>query len=174
MEQARAKIGISSCLLGNAVRYDGSDKYCPHIVASLADKFELIAFCPEVAIGLGVPRPAIQLVAVNGEIRARGVANPQQDVSQALRDYAQSIRAELDGLSGYIFKSRSPSCGVADVPVYQTDGSATAAIATGLFAQAIRELWPALPLTNDETLLDEEARGDFILRVQNYRMTRQV
>lgn len=173
VEQARAKIGVSSCLLGNAVRYDGTDKYSPHITEALGEAFALIAFCPEMAIGLGVPRPPIQLVSVADGIRLRGVNDPQQDVTSDILAYAQSIFLELEALSGYIFKARSPSCGVTDVPVYRVDGSTTAELASGLFAQAIQELLPDLPLTNEEALLEGRARSDFISRVQNYHMTRQ-
>jgi uncharacterized protein YbbK (DUF523 family) len=172
MEQARAKIGVSSCLLGNAVRYDGSHKYCQHIADALGEQFALTAFCPEMAIGLGVPRPPIQLVFVKGEIRVRGVANPEQDVTRDIQAYAQSISPELEALSGYIFKARSPSCGVADVPAYRPDGSAAAETASGLFAQAIQNLLPDLPLTNEEALLDGNARSDFISRVLGYQQSR--
>lgn len=173
MEQAKAKLGVSSCLLGNEVRYDGSHKYCQYIADTLAEKFELIAFCPEVAIGLGVPRRPIQLVAVGDSIRLRGVEDPELDVTSDIQAYAQSLLPQLDKLSGYIFKSRSPSCGVADVPVYLVDGSAAPEPASGLFAQAIQDLLPDLPLSNEETLLDAKARSDFILRVQNYHQARQ-
>ena len=173
MQPARARIGVSSCLLGNAVRYDGADKYCRHIVETLSEAFILVAFCPEVAIGLGVPRPPIQLVSVNGEVRARGVANPQQDVTHDLQGYAQAISPELENLSGYVFKSRSPSCGIADVPLYQADGSSAAEHVDGLFAGAIGKMLPALPLTNEEALLDEQRRKDFISQVLRYHKARQ-
>ena len=174
MSGAKAKIGVSSCLLGNAVRYDGSHKYCRHIADAMDEQFALIAFCPEMAIGLGVPRPPIQLVSIADRIRLRGVDDPQQDVTRDIQAYAQSISPELETLSGYILKARSPSCGVADVPVYRVDGSTTAETASGLFAQAIQNLLPDLPLSNEEALLDEEARSDFISRVLSYQQSKQL
>jgi uncharacterized protein YbbK (DUF523 family) len=169
----KIKIGISSCLLGNAVRYDGTDKYSQHITRAFANQFELVPFCPEVAIGLGVPRPPLQLVSVGDGIRMRGVEDPRQDVTSDIQGYAQSVLPQLDKLSGYIFKCRSPSCGVEDVPVFTTDGTISARLASGLFAQAIQDLLPELPLSNEETLLDARACSDFIAQVQNYHQARQ-
>lgn len=167
--QTALRVGVSSCLLGNAVRYDGTDRYCPHIAEALGEQFSLIAFCPELAIGLGVPRPPIQLVLVGDAIRLCGVTEPQRDMTNAMLSYVQGILPQLETLSGYVFKARSPSCGVADVPVYRSDGSCTAEHASGLFAQAIQDLLPDLPLSNEEALLDAQARTDFISRVRDYR-----
>lgn len=173
MSGLKPKLGISSCLLGNAVRYDGSHKYCRHIVDAMGERFALIAYCPEMAIGLGVPRPPIQLVSAADGIHLRGVDDPQQDVTRDMQVYVQSISSELETLSGYIFKARSPSCGVGDVPVYQPEGSIAAETASGLFAQAIQEFLPSLPVTNEEILLDEEIRSDFISRMLSYHQARQ-
>ncbi|WP_126456617.1 DUF523 domain-containing protein [Sulfuriflexus mobilis] len=173
MGQTKTQIGISSCLLGNKVRYDGSDKYCQHIADAFAGQFALIAFCPEMAIGLGVPRPPIRLVSIAGGVRLRGVEAPQQDVTRDILAYVQEVSPQLAMLSGYIFKSRSPSCGVADVPVYREDGSIESASASGLFAQAIQALLPDLPWSTEEALLEEAARTDFISRVLHYRQARQ-
>ncbi len=172
VEQIRVKIGVSSCLLGNEVRYDGSHKYCSHIVDSLGEQFSLISICPEVAIGLGVPRSPIQLVSMDDRIHLRGVDRPQQDVTDDMHAYVQTVLPELNNLSGYIFKARSPSCGVADVPVYNVDGSLMAEKASGLFAQALQKLFPELPLSNEEALLDEETRSDFVSRVLGYHQVR--
>lgn len=173
VEQTRAKIGVSSCLLGNEVRYDGSHKYCSHVVDILSDEFALIAFCPEVAIGLGVPRAPIQLVSMDDRIHLRGVDEPQQDVTHDMQAHVQKVLPELKNLSGYIFKARSPSCGVADVPVYSVAGGLTAEKVSGLFAQAVQKLFPELPLSNEEALLDEETRSDFVSRVLSYHQSRQ-
>jgi uncharacterized protein YbbK (DUF523 family) len=168
MKHARAKIGVSSCLLGNAVRYDGSDKYCQYLTRAFGEQFELVPFCPEVAIGLGVPRPALQLVSVGDRIQMRGVEDPRQDVTSDIQNYAQSVMPELDKLSGYIFKCRSPSCGMEDVPVFETDGTISTELASGLFAQAIQDLLPDMPLSNEEALLDVAAREVFMARVLGY------
>ena len=172
-KQVKPAVGVSSCLLGNEVRYDGTDKYCPYIVDALGELFSLTAFCPEVAIGLGIPRPPIQLVSMDDEIHLRGVDEPHQDVTDEMQAYVQGLLAELQSLSGYIVKARSPSCGLADVPVYNVDGSPVTENASGLFAQAIQELFPELPVTNEEAMLEEKARNDFISQVLNYFQARQ-
>ena len=164
----KPRIGVSSCLLGNAVRYDGTDKHCAYIEDSLGEVFSLQAFCPEMAIGLGVPRAPIQLVTMNETIHLRGVDEPKRDVTQDMQAYRKSISSELGQLSGYIFKARSPSCGLMDAPLHLEDGSLTVMRTSGLFARAIQELLPNLPLSNEEDLLDEERRNDFILRVINH------
>jgi uncharacterized protein YbbK (DUF523 family) len=97
-----------------------------------------------------------------------GVEDPQQDVTSDIQSYAQSMLPELDKLSGYIFKCRSPSCGVEDVPVFDTDGVISTELASGLFAQVIQDLLPDMPLSNEEALLDVAAREVFMARVLDY------
>jgi uncharacterized protein YbbK (DUF523 family) len=104
----------------------------------------------------------------------RGVEDPQQDVTSDIQSYVQNMLPDLDRLSGYIFKCRSPSCGVEDVPVFTTDGTVSARLTSGLFAQGVQQFLPDLPLSNEETLLDTRARSDFISQVQNYHQARQV
>ena len=103
-------VGISSCLLGQTVRYDGGHKYDVYINRRLADFFDFRPFCPEVAIGLGTPRPPIRLVTTSDGLRVRGVKDPSRDVTEQLCDYGNRVAAKQAELCGYIFKSRSPSC----------------------------------------------------------------
>ena len=111
-------IGISSCLLGNEVRHNGGHKRDSYITGTLAEYFEFTAFCPEVGIGLGVPRPTIRLVDDGSEIRVVGVKDSNLDVTDKLRDYTQDQFGQIRELYGFIFKRASPSCGMERVKVY--------------------------------------------------------
>ena len=164
----RVQIGISSCLLGNDVRYDGAHSRNTCILDSMGELFEFVAFCPEVAIGLGILRPPINLVAINGEIRVRGVSNINHDVTDMLIDYANSISANLDLLNGYIFKSRSPSCGLSDVNVYEHKTNRVVDASAGQFAKIITKQYPQLPVEDELGLSDKKTRDDFIRRVVAY------
>jgi len=162
----RPRIGISSCLLGENVRYDGTNKLNAYITEQLATLFEFVPFCPEVAVGMGIPRPPIQLVDCDGEIHALGIADPSMDMSQALRDYAYQISHDLAGLSAYIFKRNSPSCGISEVKVlnhnkYELRGQ-------GIYAQEIRRNFPDLPVIDEQQLADEKRREQFFQQVKKY------
>lgn len=150
---ARPKIGVSSCLLGELVRYDGRTKYTEW-VGALATEFELVSFCPEVAIGLGVPRPAIELVAINGGVQVLGVVDPTVDVTTPLANEAQDAR--WGSLDGYVFKARSPSCGVHTVPIKG------GGLGRGGFASALMARYPNLPIIEDD-IAPERTR--FLARV---------
>ncbi len=167
-EKSSLLIGISSCLLGNKVRYDGEHSRDESVLNSMSGLFEFVAFCPEVAIGLGVPRSPIQLVAQNNEIRVRGVKDTSQDVTDALSDYAKSIVEQLDLIDGYIFKSRSPSCGVTDVDVFDNKSGKIIDASAGQFAKTIMQLYPELPVEDEVRLRNESIRMDFIERVKSY------
>ncbi|MGN2392788.1 DUF523 domain-containing protein, partial [Pelomicrobium sp. G1] len=108
----RIRIGISSCLLGAEVRFDGGHKRDAYLTETLARYFEFVPVCPEVAIGLGVPRETIRLVRCPQGIRAVGARDPSQDFTDRLETYGRRMAAELKGLCGYVFKRASPSCGM--------------------------------------------------------------
>ena len=105
------RMGISSCLLGEEVRFDGGHKRDRFIVGTLSQFFRFVPVCPEVAIGLGTPREPIRLVSVGDDVRVRGVRTPDLDVTQPLRDYGREMADRLRDISGYILKRGSPSCG---------------------------------------------------------------
>ncbi|QJX02699.1 DUF523 domain-containing protein [Alcanivorax sp. IO_7] len=100
----RPRVGVSACLMGEPVRHDGGHRRHGLVHDQLAPLVRLTRVCPEVGIGLPVPRPPIQVVDLNGEHRVRGVAHPERDVTEALRDQARHLDAPL---SGFVFKSRS-------------------------------------------------------------------
>lgn len=152
-------IGISSCLLGEDVRYDGRNKYDSYIVETLGQYVDFLPVCPETAIGLGVPRPPLGLLRMNGRIAAVGVDNPAINVSKTLTDFARKQAALLGTVSGYIFKSRSPSCGLVDTPVI-TEGEAV--YGPGLYTRQIIEALPLLPVTDEALLKQEKPANNFL------------
>lgn len=152
--QSGIRIGISACLVGQSVRYDGGHKAQPLIVNILAHRAQLLPFCPEVAAGLGVPRPAVQLVAGPDGRRARGVADPQLDVTDALQQIAAGYCDQIEELElcGFILKSRSPSCGLGSTPLHAEDGGGVLGFTNGVFAEALRSSAPWLPCVEEEWL----------------------
>jgi uncharacterized protein YbgA (DUF1722 family)/uncharacterized protein YbbK (DUF523 family) len=164
--RARIRIGISSCLLGEQVRYDGGHKCDPYIQGTLGRYVELVPVCPEVGIGLGVPRAPIRLVGRPGVARAVGREDPTLDVTAKLAAYGRRMARKLDDVSGYVFKHRSPSCGLERVPVY--DGARVRA-GRGIYADAFLALHPCLPAEEEGRLGDPDLRDNFLERVFVYR-----
>ena len=165
--EARPPVGVSACLVGDAVRYDGDDKF-QSAVAELEPWLELRRYCPEVGIGLPVPRPAIEVRNINGEERVRGVEDPERDFTHALHDYAREVTA----VDGYIFKARSPSCGWDTTPVFDETG-AQAGTTSGLFNQGVQARFPGMPFCDEEMLQSEAGRADFVLRVYCHQALRR-
>jgi len=164
----KVRLGISSCLLGQRVRYDGNHKRDDYVTETLARYFEFVPVCPEVAIGLGVPRSPIHLVGSVARPRAVGVDDPALDVTAALTAYGQRQARVLDDISGYIFKSRSPSCGLERVKVYAR-GAAAPRSGTGVYAAAFRAAQPRLPVAEEGRLSDPALRDNFLECVFAYR-----
>ncbi|AEG00120.1 YbgA family protein [Methylomonas methanica] len=156
-------VGISSCLLGNLVRYDGAHKYHSYIERTLGQYFQFRAFCPEVEAGLGVPRPAVQLREIGSHIRVVGVKDHGLDVTEPLRDAAERQREWLAGLCGYILKKDSPSCGMERVKVYKNEIPARSGV--GVFADFLQTHFPTLPVEEEGRLGDPGLRENFIQRV---------
>ncbi len=156
-------VGISSCLLGHQVRYDGAHKYHSYIERTLGQYFQFRAFCPEVEAGLGIPRPAVQLREIEHEIRVLGVKDRSLDVTEALMEVGNKQRAWLKGLCGYILKKDSPSCGMERVKIYQHD--IPARTGTGVFAAFLQQQFPTLPIEEEGRLGDPALRENFIQRV---------
>ncbi len=156
-------VGVSACLLGEKVRYDGGHKRNPNIADSLARSFALVAVCPEVECGMGIPREPMRLEGDPANPRLVTIEG-RADKSGQMLSYCLTRMAELENaaLCGFILKGRSPSCGLA-VDVYR-DGI-PACKGRGLFAAALAERFPHLPLVEEEGLGDPEARAAFIQRV---------
>ncbi|CAK0768194.1 hypothetical protein CCP3SC15_370017 [Gammaproteobacteria bacterium] len=162
------RVGISACLLGQRVRYDATHRYDANLVEPLGRIFDLIPVCPEVAIGMGVPREPIYLVGNPAAPRAVGTRTPALDVTDALTNYGRRMTQELKDICGYIFKARSPSCGMERVKVYSSADSTMhlpLECGVGLYAQALMLDRPLLPMAEDEPLRDIAFRENFIARV---------
>lgn len=159
------KIGISSCLLGNVVRYDGTHKLDRYLRDVLGNYVEYIAVCPEVECGLAVPREAMHLVGDPGAPRLITIRT-RNDLTNRMRSWAQRRVAELAGedLCGFIFKSKSPSCGLHRVKVY-TDEGMPARSGRGIFADEFVRRYPGIPVEEEGRLHDPLLRENFIERV---------
>jgi uncharacterized protein YbbK (DUF523 family) len=161
----RPRVGISSCLLGEAVRYDGGHKRDSLLVEELGHQVEWVPVCPEVEMGLGIPRPPMRLVLLGGETRLI-TPSTAADHTQSMRAWSAQRLDELASanLCGYVLKSRSPSCGLASVPLFDDRGSPTGE-ASGLFAAALLARFPDLPIEEETALADPVRRADFLSRV---------
>ncbi|MGB5538871.1 MAG: DUF523 and DUF1722 domain-containing protein [Gammaproteobacteria bacterium] len=158
-------VGISSCLLGEQVRFDGGHKYDRFINRRLADFLDFRPFCPEVAIGLGIPREPIRLVRTERGVRVLGVKNSALDVTGRLGDCGVKVARGMDDVCGYIFKSRSPSCGMERVKTWTESGQPDRPDGVGAFAQVIMRAHPNLPCEEEGRLNDPDLRDNFIERV---------
>ncbi|QSX40021.1 YbgA family protein [Shewanella cyperi] len=158
----RIQVGISACLLGQQVRFDGGHKRSSYCDNELGKQFDFVEICPEMAIGLGAPRQSLRLVRDRGEIRIR---NANMDVTDKLRDFSERQVERLDFISGYILCGKSPSCGMERVKVYKADTNQGAKEGTGIFAAALKGRWPQLPIEEEGRLHDPLLRENFITRV---------
>lgn len=163
----KPKLGISACLLGAEVRYNGGHKLSALCSQALAEHVEFVPVCPEVAIGLGVPRETIRLVGDPVAPRALG-SRSQVDHSADLYNFGTRMAAELDGICGYIFMQKSPSCGLERVKVYQANGYPAEGGGRGLYASAFCAARPDLPVEEDGRLNDPVLRENFLTRVFAY------
>ncbi len=163
----RIVIGVSACLLGYAVRYDGGHRLNAP-VARLARHFHLIPVCPEAAAGLGVPRPPIRLTGHPRHARAVGVDDPARDVTGGLVRVARDA-VRRHRYSGFVLKARSPSCGLA-APVLIAPGIETPG--PGVFARTVRGLVPGIPCIEDDDLARPWRRARFITRVRAFHRQR--
>jgi len=165
----RITLGISSCLLGNKVRYDGGHKLDPFLADTLGQYVEWIPVCPEAACGLGIPR---EVMALEGDSRSPRIRTVWTDIDHTAR-LQKWIKGELRILkdidvSGFVFKARSPSCGVRDTKVFDANCRIRSR-GPGLFARAVMAAFPLLPVEDEGRLHDPGLRENFIERVFVYR-----
>jgi uncharacterized protein YbbK (DUF523 family) len=161
MPPPRPVLGVSACLLGQRVRHDGGDKALG-CLTDLAREADLLPVCPEVEIGLGVPREAIRMERAGDGVRLRGVCS-RKDHAERMAAFAHARVRSLAGagLDGFVLKARSPSCGRDGVPVHQPDGTVWGS-APGRFADVLLRLLPSLPVVEETDLLVEDARRAFL------------
>jgi len=165
---AKPVMGIGSCLVGNAVRYDGQAKCPGSQVQAICEAFEMRAFCPEMGVGMGVPRPPIELVGSEHTVRVLDVATHCNDYTGQLTDYEQKVLDLAPGLCGYLLVRGSPSCGYEGVKRHSDDGDHLASDQQGIFARALAVADPLLPLEDDERLSDPALRESFVTRAHAY------
>jgi uncharacterized protein YbgA (DUF1722 family)/uncharacterized protein YbbK (DUF523 family) len=159
------RLGISSCLLGEHVRFDGGHKRDPFLVETFGRFVEWVPVCPEVELGLGTPREALRLVRTAGGIRMVNTRSGR-DISNAMRTWAARRADALakDRLAGYVLKKDSPSCGMERVKIY-ADGGMPEKQGRGLFAEALMARFPQLPVEEEGRLSDPRLRDNFVERV---------
>jgi uncharacterized protein YbgA (DUF1722 family)/uncharacterized protein YbbK (DUF523 family) len=170
----KIRLGISSCLLGNKVRYDSGHKFDPFLVNTLGQFVEYVPVCPEVESGFPIPREAFRLV---GDPAAPRLVTRQSGVD-ATAQMERWIEKKLpllekEELCGFIFKSKSPSSGMERVKVYNEKGMAEKN-GVGLFARALMERLPLLPVEEEGRLQDIQLRENFIVRIFVYRRWREL
>jgi len=151
------RLGVSACLLGEEVRYDGGHKRNVTLIDVIGPHVELVPVCPEVEVGMGTPREALQLVRGERGVRMVTVTT-RIDYTDRMNEWAERRVRELkqSGIDGYVLKSGSPSCGLDE----------------GLFAHALTTLLPGLPVIDEKRLEDPSARAEFIGSVARYRKLR--
>ena len=163
--QPKIRIGISSCLLGEKVRFDGGHKHDSLVTGILGNHFEWVPVCPEVEIGLGTPRESIRLVEIAHQTR---LVAPKSgtDHTEAMLRYAREKMKALAAmdLHGYILKKDSPSCGMERVRVYGSSGMPRRD-GRGLFAGVLLDEFPLLPIEEEGRLHDVPLRENFVERV---------
>ena len=165
---SKPKIAISACLLGAEVRYNAGHKNSRLCSEVLSEHFEFVPVCPEVAVGLGIPREPIRLVGDALQRRAVGSVDPGLDVTQPLADYGDRMASELSDICGYIFMQKSPSCGLERVKLYHPKGHVQDGGTRGIYADAFCARHPDLPVEEDGRLNDPVLRENFLTRVFAY------
>jgi uncharacterized protein YbgA (DUF1722 family)/uncharacterized protein YbbK (DUF523 family) len=167
-------VGISTCLLGQKVRFDGGHKRDRLITDILGEYFRFLPVCPELEVGMGVPREAVRL---EGSPEApRMIGNKTgEDWTDRMNSYSRKRVRERDigELSGYILKNRSPSCGMERVKLYITDKNVQR-VTSGLYAKALMEQYPLMPIEEEGRLHDVPLRENFIVRVFAYHRLQQL
>jgi uncharacterized protein YbbK (DUF523 family) len=161
----RPRIAISSCLLGECVRWDAGHKRHDALIESIGPKVDWVPVCPEVEAGFGTPRETMQLVRSGAGV-ALMTTDTARDVTEPMRQYAARRIEELAAadLNGYIFKADSPSCGIEGVRIVGRPGEAEAST-RGLFAEALIARLPRLPVEDERRLSSPAALERFLNRV---------
>ncbi len=175
--ERRIRLGVSSCLLGEKVRYDGGHKRDRFLSDGfLSDELgaliEWVPVCPEVEAGMGVPRPPVRLVRRGNSVAMLEVESGR-DHTRTLKRFALRRVRELRALDlcGYVLKSDSPSCGFEGVKVHDEKGEFRRE-GVGLYAAALREVYPHLPVEDEGRLHDPAVRENFVARILAYRELR--
>lgn len=172
---SKVRLGISSCLLGENVRYDGGHKLDRYLRDTLGACVEYVPVCPEVECGLGVPRESMHLEGDPGRPRLV-TTRTRRDLTDRMEAWANRRTAELEkeGLCGFVFKSRSPSSGMERVNVFPEGGGQAVKKGSGIFARIFMERFPHLPVEEEGRLQDPVLRENFIERIFACRRWREM
>jgi uncharacterized protein YbbK (DUF523 family) len=166
VSRLKIKIGVSSCLLGNHVRYDGGHKLDYYLRDTLGQIVEWVPICPEMEAGLPVPREPMRLLADGMRTRLIAVETGRDRTDILARWVGIAMkRLEQEHVRGFVLKARSPSCGICDTPVFSAAGEIIGERA-GLFTEAVLHRFPSLPVEDEERLRDPRVREEFLQRIQ--------
>lgn len=165
--ESKPLIGISACLLGQSVRYDGGHKLVHYLRDTLGTFVDFVAICPEHECGMPIPREAIRLVQIGSQEVSLQTNKTEKDKTKQLLEWSDKRLLQLSDLQlcGYIFKAKSPSCGLYRVKVYDGDGQVLHAKGRGLYAQRFVEQFPLIPVEEEGRLYDNVLRENFIERI---------
>ncbi len=161
-------IGVSQCLLGDAVRYDGQSKANLVVIEQLSKQFRFVPVCPEVEAGLGVPRPPVQLTGNINKPKLSGRDDPTIDITPLMQRYCLAKVTTLQNIAGFILKSRSPSCGLNSTPIY-INGHCVSETGRGIFARHLADTYPDLPVIEDCNLQNPNRLNEFIQLTRTQR-----
>lgn len=166
MMKKKIKIGISACLLGEKVRYNGEHKRNSFIIQTFSSLVEFLPICPEVEVGFGAPREPMQLVGDPQSPRLMTL-NSEKDLTDPMLQWTKERIKSLttENLDGFIFKSKSPSCGISDIKIYSKN-EAILKKGTGLFARAFIDHFSLIPVEDEKSLQDPLNRERFFKRIQ--------
>lgn len=172
MKEDKLRIGVSSCLMGEEVRYDGGHKWSSAVVNVIGIQATLVPVCPEIEIGLGVPRSPLNLVDVSEGPRLV-VQDTGADLTRPMMVFSAKKIQELqkEGLDGFILKKSSPSCGIGNVKVYRNSSlQKWTASGQGIFARCLKMVLPTLPVVEEDALSEQEGISRFLEDARRYRI----
>lgn len=173
--ESRIRLGVSSCLLGAEVRFDGGHKRDRYLTDVLGGYVDYVPVCPEVEVGLPIPRPALRLVRdSHQDVRLR-FSKGGEDITDKMQCWAhQRVRQlESEQLDGFIFKAKSPSSGMERVKIYPEAGGMPDHHGIGMFARIFMEHFPLLPVEEEGRLHDPKLRENFITRIFTMKRLRE-
>ncbi|MGL5298720.1 MAG: YbgA family protein [Plesiomonas sp.] len=157
-------VGISACVLGESVRFDGGHKRLPFATDHLKPYVRFYPVCPEMAIGMPSPRPAIRLIRGDEGLQLVG-SSQDLNVTEAMLAFSREKVASLSQLCGYIVCAKSPTCGMERVKVYDAAGKGAEKVGVGLYTQELMRQMPWLPVEEDGRLNDPVLRENFVTRI---------
>ena len=166
----KPRIGVSRCLLGENVRYDGMNKYEPEVITRLKEKFEIVGICPEVEAGMSTPRPPARVEGNVFTPRFVFIESGEDATFQLMNFSVERLKYfKTEPVYGYFFKKGSPSCDVNGMNLYSREGE-TVSMTKGLFARSFTEMFPSAPVADEADLTTHIGLEKFISAVKHYYM----